>query len=592
VSVRNQSRPFTLGGQRVWHRSETFTGQAIRLGEATHLHFKIVVSVMVCGMLAVIFAAQASAQNFYGARDAQYVTSSKNSAVIQYIVCLEDAVGSMARNVSIPDALAGAEKSCQRWARRLPNARGEPNAEDIRQSILECGFRPGDASPDAGCGKVTNSGNKNATSIGSAATPAIRTANSDQVVLTPTVIEIGEWAHGIAFDGKWLWAAESGQRTIAKIDLATGKVAERIKVGRLPTDIVSTGDGNVFALVATEKFIWNQTGGTRRRTLTRFTGCPEAMIDDGQDLWALTLPDCVSDKSRVIRIDPHSGRQTKSSILGKNATALASQGTQIWVAHGSEPALTLVDRTSLKATPINAGGASFWSITSNSRNVFAGGRVDGTANDGLIVMFDPVTLTRLHRASLPQRIAEIISDEDHVVAVGDKGGIWVFSARDLTLQRTITLSTGGLEPRAVMFNEDALLISSSRYRGENGAVFVIGNWRPEVQQTGAPDPVAPDPGQRISPSFDCATANSAAERVICANNQLASLDRALGAEYKMAIRNITSPAVGGGVSDVLAFKKEQRAWLRDRDECRGDEDCLFSAYQTRLRVIEKLNKAE
>ncbi len=554
------------------------------------MHFKIVVSVMVCGMLTV--AAQASAQRFYGARDAQYVTSSKNSAVIQYIVCLEDAVGSMARNVSIPDALAGAEKSCQRWARRLPNTRGEPNAEDIRQSILECGFRPGDASPDAGCGKVTHSGNNNATNISSAARPGIRTAHSDQVVLTPTVIEVGEWAHGIAFDGKWLWAAESGQRTIVKIDLATGKVAERIKVGRLPTDIVSTGDGNVFTMVATDKFIWSQTGGTRRRTLTRFTGCPEAMIDDGQDLWALTLPECASDKSRVIRIDPHSGRQTKSSILGKNATALTSQGTQIWVAHGSEPALTLVDRTSLKATPINAGGASFWSITSNSRNVFAGGRVDGSSDDGLIVMFDPVTLAGLHRASLPQRIAEIISDEDHVVAVGDKGGIWVFSARDLTLQRTITLSTGRLEPRAVMFNEDALLISSSRYRGENGAVFVIGNWRPELQQTSAPDPVAPDPGQRISPSFDCAAANSAAERVICANNQLASLDRALGAEYEMAVRNITSPAVGGSVADVLAFKKEQRTWLRDRDACRGDEDCLFAAYQSRLKVIEKLNKAE
>ncbi len=78
--------------------------------------------------------------------------------------------------------------------------------------------------------------------------------------------------------------------------------------------------------------------------------------------------------------------------------------------------------------------------------------------------------------------------------------------------------------------------------------------------------------------------------MICGNNQLASLDKALAAEYEMAIRNITSPAIGGSVADVLAFKREQRTWLRTRDACRGDENCLFAAYQSRLRQVEKLNK--
>ena len=60
----------------------------------------------------------------------------------------------------------------------------------------------------------------------------------------------------------------------------------------------------------------------------------------------------------------------------------------------------------------------------------------------------------------------------------------------------------------------------------------------------------------------------------------------------MALSNITSAAVGGTAADALAFKNEQRAWLRQRNDCRGDEGCLFAAYQSRLRVLDKMNQPE
>ena len=168
------------------------------------------------------------------------------------------------------------------------------------------------------------------------------------------------------------------------------------------------------------------------------------MVDGAQALWVLTLPDCSSDKSRLIRVDRNSGRQTRTDELGQWGQAMVAQGDQIWIAHARGPALTVADQGSLDATSVKVAGASLWSLAANSRNVFGGGREDENNNAGLVIMFDPATRTEIHRETVSQLVRKIISDEDHVVALGNKGTIWVFSARDLTLQRTITLSYGRL----------------------------------------------------------------------------------------------------------------------------------------------------
>ena len=294
------------------------------------------------------------------------------------------------------------------------------------------------------------------------------------------------------------------------------------------------------------------------------------MVAHGENLWVLNQPTCSSEHSRVSRVDARSGRQVQSSELGEWGQALTAFGRQIWVAHARGVALTAVDEDSLRAIPVEVRGASLWSVTANASNVYAGGRIDGTRDDGLVVMIDPATRREVARARVSQLVTSLVGDDENVVAIGDKGTIWVLSAQNLALRRTITLSTGAFSPRAMKIVRDNLLISASTFRGENGAVFVLRNWWPAVAavpQNSAPNRVA-------DPSFDCATARSAAEQMICANSRLAALDRVLNDGYKIALSNITSPAVGGTVADVLAFKREQRAWLQTRDACRGDEDLL------------------
>lgn len=74
----------------------------------------------------------------------------------------------------------------------------------------------------------------------------------------------------------------------------------------------------------------------------------------------------------------------------------------------------------------------------------------------------------------------------------------------------------------------------------------------------------------IAPSFDCAKAALAVERMICADSDLAVRDRALALIY------------GKLSKDFPNVRKIQRKWLRDeRDACRN-VDCVRLAYDRRI----------
>ncbi len=554
--------------------------------------------IAVCGMT----VAGTTGALAYSVNDARYVTTSTNPNVLQYIVCLEGVVQQAPRSVSIPDALVAAQQSCAPWALRLPRTASEPDAETIVAMISECGFRQGEASPDADCGNANTNNSlggfpPNATPNrpqwppgaltgnplgtgppgtrinppgmgppgtrinppapwppggvaanppapwppGAAAGNPLRTgppgtsinppgmgppgtlinppaawppgavaghpprtdppgfgrapgnfgglagfpqrgpigiAQADHVTLTPRVIELGKWVEGIADDGHLLWVAESGQRTIAKVDLGSGRVLGRVKVGRLPVDMVAMPNGTIYTMVVTDRAIWRQDGNGRGSIFTKLPDCPDDLIFGAGFLWALTEPDCSSSTSRLIRIDPRTAQQTASRDLGEWALAITSYDTDIWVGHARGPTVTVVDQRSLRVTPVEVPGTEFWALSSNSRNVFGGGRVSGTDGDGLIVMFDPRRRTEIGRASVSERVTKIVSDEDHVIAAGDKGTLWVFSASDLSLQRTITLAIGTYEPHALLFVGDQLVISAINYQGDNGALFVLNNYLP------------------------------------------------------------------------------------------------------------------
>ncbi len=85
------------------------------------------------------------------------------------------------------------------------------------------------------------------------------------------------------------------------------------------------------------------------------------------------------------------------------------------------------------------------------------------------------------------------------------------------------------------------------------------------------------------PSFDCAKASSSAEKAICADPDLAALDRKLHDVFTEALAKAK-----GGMAQVL--KTEQRGWIKGRDECwkakGGETACLRVEHRVRITELQ------
>ncbi|MEL6745851.1 MAG: SH3 domain-containing protein, partial [Pseudomonadota bacterium] len=318
---------------------------------------------------------------------------------------------------------------------------------------------------------------------------------ADSIVSTPREISVGKWPLGMVHDGNQLWVAESGQRTIAAIDFDTGQIIERKRVGRLPTSMARSDDGTVFTLVATDQLIRRFSPGGRERVLARLGTCPEEMIFADGNVWAMTLPQCSSESSRIVRIDPQTGRQSRSAVLGEWGKAMTAYGGEIFVFHTRSPELTVVDMGSMNHTTYSVPGLSFWSAAQNASRVFGGGRVQRTKDEGLVLAFDPVSRQETARASVSERVVQLHANDQHVVALGSQGTMWVFDEATLELKRTITPSTGVYSPRVMLEHNGFLLVSSYAEPSGQGSIFVFDNWEPAGLNGDPGDPGVPgNPG--------------------------------------------------------------------------------------------------
>ena len=107
--------------------------------------------------------------------------------------------------------------------------------------------------------------------------------------------------------------------------------------------------------------------------------------------------------------------------------------------------------------------------------------------------------------------------------------------------------------------------------------------RQQVAPASEPEPevvtAQPAPTKKASPiaaSFNCSKASTAVEGMICGNEELAALDVRVAAAYK---------ALRSSVEDKEGVKKDQQAWLKERNACRSTE-CLAASYSDRAQDME------
>lgn len=313
-----------------------------------------------------------------------------------------------------------------------------------------------------------------------AANPATA-VKSDTISVSPRVIPVGKWPEGIGWDGNDLWVAESGQRRIAQIDVASGRVVRQVKVGRLPVGIYSSSGGSIYTVVATDKKIWEQPARARGHVFGHLPDYPSAVAGDDSALYILGWVGGRNDRIRVTRFDRSTGRRARSGILMRNGQDIAVGGGSVWTVHTPNPGeseILMFDPSSLRQLGRTTVDGFLRKLAAGDQGVFAGGSQQGS---GVVVKFDPKTGEEVGHTVLESApVLDLVLDNDFVLAVDRYGVISVLNASNLALLRTIRMDFdfGDGYPKAMLPFGSSLAITTQHGRGENGSLLIIADWRP------------------------------------------------------------------------------------------------------------------
>lgn len=86
-------------------------------------------------------------------------------------------------------------------------------------------------------------------------------------------------------------------------------------------------------------------------------------------------------------------------------------------------------------------------------------------------------------------------------------------------------------------------------------------------------------GARSQPSFDCHKAGNATEKQICADPELARLDRRLAALWRGTIRSFDDQ------DQVAQIKTDQKLWIGQRNQCADNSKCITDHYQAQINRL-------
>lgn len=91
------------------------------------------------------------------------------------------------------------------------------------------------------------------------------------------------------------------------------------------------------------------------------------------------------------------------------------------------------------------------------------------------------------------------------------------------------------------------------------------------------------------PSFSCAKAYTPTEKIICSDYNLSSFDKSVNKAWKSAQHGAIS--VGNQALEEK-IKKSQKAWIKKRNSCETDKECLNKSMVERLNVLSSITDGQ
>lgn len=327
---------------------------------------------------------------------------------------------------------------------------------------------------------------------------------ADNVTLSATPIRVGKWPERVAFDGRSLWVSESGARSIAAIDLATRRVERTLKVGRLPVDIVATENGTVYTLANTDNMIYAVASGGKDKAgeYAEVPRCGALMSYAANNLWVISNLNC-SSPSVLTRVSHLDGRTARIAELNGDTSDVKAAHGFVYIgvmSTGGRAAYMSVVNVSAGNVAVTPDLPFHYPrIAANSSAIFVGGAPVGQ-NSGTVVKIAAGQTSFAAQQSLPEAIATVGANDQYVIAAGRQGTIFVLSANDLSLVRTIRTAYS-IEPHDVLAIGNTLAVVSSRGNevAADNVVYLIDGWIPG---TAAAPFVPPPAAQQVSEPED------------------------------------------------------------------------------------------
>jgi YVTN family beta-propeller protein len=285
---------------------------------------------------------------------------------------------------------------------------------------------------------------------------------------------------GLAYGDGSVWAVNSTEGTLSRINPATHAVVQQIPVGSAPSAVATTRDGNVWVANSGDGTVSRINAVANTVVQTTPVGIlPVAIASGPSGVWVTNSGD-----DTVNQIDPATGTVTKTVQVGGRPDGIAVGRDAVWVANAEDGTVTRIDPANGQPRgplPVGSGPAGI-AITPTA--VWVANSLDLTVSK-----IDPAT----------GRVTATIGVGDGpsaIVAAND--ALWVSDEFAATLDRIdpragqVTRSVFvGSSPRGLAATPSGVWVAARPFAAAShrgGTLTVVGDYLPERDPVQAYDP--------------------------------------------------------------------------------------------------------
>ncbi|HEY0431489.1 MAG TPA: PQQ-binding-like beta-propeller repeat protein [Pyrinomonadaceae bacterium] len=171
------------------------------------------------------------------------------------------------------------------------------------------------------------------------------------------LIPLGLNPHGLAFDGKRLWVANTASPRLQAINPNTGKIENVVTLDHASGVLLFDGK-RLWVSSAVDRSVQAvdpETGKLGRKV--QLAERTQALLSDGQKIWVLYFDMPGNDRNGAVQaVNPETGAIDAPIAVVDDAEAIAFDGKRIWIASKNDGQVQSVDPVSREASnPIPVG---------------------------------------------------------------------------------------------------------------------------------------------------------------------------------------------------------------------------------------------